>query len=166
MRPPRPFWISHLIPSLGKITNKDKEIKTINDERSGMLDRAFKIPRLQMESLRFISTIEHHHKVKVRKVIGTSSKLISGVPEWSLNINQIGWDASEIFPSFHLSVLPVWWCAMTRQIIYWLYHDFKPPLTKTPAVLRHQHILRGTLEVLHCSGSSGLSGATFHSLVV
>ena len=64
-----------------------------------MLDRAFKIPRLQMESLRFISTIEHHHKVKVRKVIGTSSKLISGVPEWSLNINQIGWDASEIFPS-------------------------------------------------------------------
>ena len=61
-----------------------------------MLDEAFKIPRRQMESLGFISTIEHHHKVKVSKVIGTSSKLISGGPEWGLNINQIGWDASEV----------------------------------------------------------------------
>ena len=58
-----------------------------------------KIPRLEMKSLRFIITMEHHHKAKVRKVIVTSSKVISRVPEWCLNINKIGregkgWDAS------------------------------------------------------------------------
>ena len=45
-----------------------------------------------MKSLRFILTMEHHHKVKVRKVIVTSSKVTSRGPEWCLNINKIGWD--------------------------------------------------------------------------
>ena len=50
---------------------------------------AFKIPGLQVKSVRFISTIEDDHKVKVRKVIVTASEVISRVPGWRLNINKI-----------------------------------------------------------------------------
>ena len=43
----------------------------------------------QVKSMRFISTKEDDHKVKVRKVIVTASKVISRVPDWRLNINKI-----------------------------------------------------------------------------
>ena len=39
--------------------------------------------------MRFISTKEDDHKVKVRKVIVTASEVISRVPDWRLNINKI-----------------------------------------------------------------------------
>ena len=76
---------------------------------------AFKIPGLQVKSVRFISTIEDDHKVKVRKVIVTSSKVISRVPAWCLNINKIGWEG--MHPRACLALL-VWWRTMTRQIVY------------------------------------------------